>query len=105
MIILNILNFVVNLFKWIGLFIVLLFLCSYILKLVLERHFTFKQWILFALLVMYVVIFIFAANTLSVLWMMVIFISNIFADYEDKHCNKLKDGGSRRNLVFELSNV
>ena len=88
MIILDILNFVVNTFKWIGLFIVSLFLYSYIKKLVLEKHLTFKQWTLCALLVLYVIVFIFAPDTLSVLWMMVIFISNVFADYEDKRTGK-----------------
>ena len=88
MIILDILNLVVNAFKWIGLFIVSLFLYSYIKKLVLEKHLTFKQWTLCALLVLYVIVFIFASDTLSVLWMMVIFISNIFADYEDKRTGK-----------------
>ena len=88
MYLLDILNFVVNLFKWFGLFIVLLFLYLYIKKLILEKHLTLKQWALFVLLIMYVIIFIFTPDTLSVLWMMVIFISNIFADFEDKRMGR-----------------
>lgn len=88
MIILDILNFVINTFKWIGLFIVLLFLYLYIKKLVSEKHLTFKQWTLCVLLVLYVIVFIFAPGSLSVLWMIVIFISNIFVDYEDKRTGR-----------------
>lgn len=88
MILIDILSFMVNIFKWVCFCIVLLFIYSYVKKLIMKERLSFKQWMFCTFLVLYVIIFVFAPDVLSFLWIMVIFISNIFLDYEDKRTGK-----------------
>ena len=74
----------VGIFKWIGFFVAVGFLCMNTGKWIKEKRLSANEWFLNVFFLIYILLFIFAPDPVNVLWLMIIFISNASVDYEEK---------------------